>query len=173
MLTNDAKKEWHQQAVENFMLRMKSKEQEVPVKPTVPSFAVRRLRASLMLEECLETIRHGLGIDIQFRLQDLAMKEICFIDARRPSLLQLADGLGDCNVVNEGTGSAFGIALAPIYRIVMANNLSKFGPGHSYNELGKLIKPKDFVGPEFPIMGELIAQGANADTDFGSWDKIA
>jgi predicted HAD superfamily Cof-like phosphohydrolase len=172
MLTNDAKKEWHQQAVENFMLRMKSKEQEVPVKPTVPSFAVRRLRASLMLEECIETIRHGLGIEIEVK-PTTGFSDWQFIDARRPSLLQLADGLGDCNVVNEGTGSAFGIALAPIYRIVMANNLSKFGPGHSYNELGKLVKPKNFVGPEFHIMGELIAQGADAEKDFGAWDNVA
>lgn len=181
MLTNDGKKEWHQLAVETFMLRMKdSKQNQIPTKPTVPSLEVRKLRASLMLEECLETIRDGLGLDVmvgnaetKFNMSSsIILGSLRFEEARRPSLLQLADGLGDQHVVNEGTGSSFGIALAPIYRIVQPNNLSKFAPGHSYREDGKLIKPKDFTGPEFQLMEELIRQGADPEKDFGAWDKI-
>lgn len=169
MLTNEAKKSWHQLAVETFMLRMKSAEQNVPVKPEIPSLAVRRLRASLMLEECIETIRLGLGIDVfacrpqgPVLLDDSIKFDFKEAD-HKPSLIQIADGLADQRVVNDGTGSACGIALAPIHRIVMPNNLSKFGPGHSYNELGKLVKPKDFVGPDAEIKAELLAQGAKLE----------
>jgi hypothetical protein len=124
-----------------------------------------------MLEECLETIRLGLGIEVIYArpqgpvLIDPTNKtcKITFEESqeRPPNLYQIADGLGDQRVVNDGTGSACGIALAPVHRIVMANNLTKFGPGHSYNELGKLVKPKDFVGPEVEILKELLAQGAD------------
>lgn len=174
MLTNHDRKDQHQLMVEVFMAQMRSDAQAIPIKPTIPSLAVRKLRAHLMLEECLETIRFGLGLDLFVSEPNLKLKhkdKIDFMESgRKPSFIHIADGLGDCRVVNDGTASAFGLAMRPFSMIVMANNLSKFGPGHSFNELGKLVKAPDFVGPKFHIMKELVEQGANADIDFGSQD---
>lgn len=169
-LTNDGKKSKHQLMVEVFMAKMRSDKQAIPTAPTIPSLEIRKLRASLMFEECLETIREGLGLDIRVRqLSDVSHTlgdkgtGFVFEEAREPNLIQIADGLCDQRVVNDGTGSACGMALEPLELIVSANNLMKFGPGHSFNELGKLIKPPNFEGPFHALAVELNLQGADSN----------
>jgi predicted HAD superfamily Cof-like phosphohydrolase len=174
--TNDGKKSQHQLLVESLMLRMRSDKQSVPTAPCIPNLEIRKLRASLMLEECLETIREGLGLNITVRqLSDVKHTlgdegtSFVFEEAREPNLIQIADGLCDQRVVNDGTGSACGMALEPLELIVSANNLTKFAPGHTFNELGKLVKPPNFIGPFIELTQELRAQGADQkqlDADF-------
>src|SRR6185436_12973045 len=96
--------------------------QEVPNKPTIPSLEVRKLRAKLILEEALETIRDGLGIDVIFDdfkndTELLSSKTAKFIfeeaNGITPSLELIADGCEDLKVVTEGCLVACGLIDLP------------------------------------------------------------
>lgn len=92
-------------------------------------------------------------------LRDLNYDDIVFTADRQFSMIALADGLADCSVVNNGTATSCGVAMEPIQEIVDCNNMAKFGPGHSFNDAGKLIKPKDHTPPTEEINLELRRQG--------------
>lgn len=126
--------------------------QSAPPQPTVPDLDTRRLRAMLILEEALETVE-ALGIDLLVeitRTDDmLDMDNFQFMESDDgPDLEEIADGCADISVVTTGTLIACGIRDAPLLEEVDRSNLSKFGPGHSFNEAGKLIKPDDFEEPD-------------------------
>lgn len=142
----------HQQRVEQFMRLAK---QDVPNTPTEPSKEVRLLRARLIFEEAMETIRNGLGvcvaikesygqyIDIGARLDDLE-----FALDYPFNMTETIDGCCDLSVVTIGTLSAIGVLDLPFLRLVDENNLAKFGPGHTIREDGKLIKPLNHKPPD-------------------------
>lgn len=93
---------------------MSSFGQETPTKPTIPSLEIRRLRAKLILEEALETITEGLGLDIFIGLgrrdcKLTAHSMIDFIDIGEPNLVNIGDGCSDLKVVTEGTLVACGL----------------------------------------------------------------
>jgi hypothetical protein len=118
---------------------MSKARQVVPATPTVPEEKIRLLRARLILEEACETI-HALG----FGLQVGELKP-------RPGgidLVDIADGCGDLSVVTIGTLSACGIEDEPVLREIDENNLTKFRPGHTIDEFGKLLKPADHKPPD-------------------------
>src|SRR5260221_14602381 len=128
----------------SLMRGMRSDKHYVPPSQMVPWLSVRKLRATLMLEECLETTGGGFGLDVHTRqLSDvsrgLGEEGVAFVfsEAREPNLVQIADGCSDVEVVTTGTASACGIALQPCFELVACNNLLKFGPGHKYREDGK------------------------------------
>ena len=129
----------HQQRVLEFMLRAK---QEAPTKPTMPNEKIRLLRAKLILEEALETIE-ALGFAV--RMQDgtnlVSMEAVVLSPELVPDLTEIVDGCCDVSVVTTGTLIACGVEDEPVLLAVDRNNLAKFGPGHSYREDGKLIKP--------------------------------
>lgn len=127
----------HQQRVEDFMALAK---QETPAVPVLPCEEIRFLRAQLILEEALETI-DALG----FRV--LPNGGIATRDGE-VDLVQIADGCADVIVVATGTLSACGMHDVEIQEEVDKNNLSKFGPGHSWSAFGKLVKPPGHVGPD-------------------------
>lgn len=147
----------HQQHVESFMLRAR---QDVPVTPTIPSVRVRVLRAKLILEEALETIE-ALGVTVSMHtlagginhinkhrdLDYMAMPDEEF------DLVEVIDGCCDIKVVTTGTLSACGIPDEPFQQLVDANNLSKFGPGHTFRQDGKIVKPPGHEPP--PILAAL------------------
>lgn len=159
--TNDAQKGKHQMMIELFM---RGARQDIPVRPTMPNLAVRKLRARLMLEECLETINAGLGLSVDLHdgrlgMNDLKIEAVQFSEANGGDLIQVADGCADVEVVTVGTASACGIAHAPCFELVSGNNLMKFAPGHSFREDGKLIKPSNHPNIESELCAELIRQG--------------
>ena len=164
--SNDALKSKSQLLVELLMAKMGSKQQSIPTRPTIPSNEVCRLRASLMLEEVLETV-HALGIEVTVSLADgsqkpVDIKSFSFHNVAKPDLVEIADGLGDLDVVGPcGTASACGIAMEPIKAAIDANNLLKFAPGHSFREDGKLIKPANHPDVHDEICRLLIEQGAD------------
>ncbi len=125
----------HQLSVDEFMRLAK---QDLPQKPTLPAENVLKLRAKLILEECLETIA-ALG----FRVEDGLL-----VSSGPPNLVEIVDGCCDIAVVTTGTLSACGIPDLPFQRAVNENNLAKFGPGHSIREDGKLIKPPGHRPPD-------------------------
>lgn len=150
----------NQLVVELFMAMTGDKRQAVPLHPLPPPDEVRLLRARLMLEECLETIQKGLGVQVFLRdpgdimvgeperQLGLDFKQLGFLIESPVDIVELADGLADCEVVNLGTASAAGIAHQPVFEEVMRNNLAKFGPGHTLDAGGKLVKPPDHEPPD-------------------------
>lgn len=106
----------------------------------------------LILEEALETVE-ALGIDLLVEITRtdnmLDMENFQFIESENgPDLKEIADGCADISVVTTGTLIACGIRDSPLLEEVDRSNLSKFGPGHSFSEAGKLIKPDDFEEPD-------------------------
>lgn len=131
----------HQARVTEFMLRAK---QEVPQIPTMPTEKVRLLRAKLILEEALETVA-ALGVRLNHtngagaRLMNT--NDLTFTADGEADIQEIADGCADISVVTIGTLCACGIHDKEVLEAVDRNNLEKFGPGHTFREDGKLIKP--------------------------------
>ncbi len=138
----------HQERVEQLMYQAG---QAVPQKPEIPVLDVRKLRAKLILEESLETIR-GLGFDVKPGQDGLEC-----VAGPEPDIIEIVDGCADVSVVTIGTLSAFGVKDDPILAAVDANNLGTFGPGSFRREDGKWMKPPGYKPAD--IMGLLKAQG--------------
>lgn len=150
-----------QTQVRNFMV---AAQQEIQDKPTVPGLDVRILRAKLLLEETIETIRDGLGLELfiernTYDLHDLTVdiaedenwQEINSVD-----LIQVADGCADVKVVTDGLALACGIDLEPVMEEVDRSNMSKFIDGHR-REDGKWIKGPSYSPADIRYI--LINQG--------------
>lgn len=147
-----------QKQVQDFM---KKADQECPPKPTIPDLATRKLRARLMLEEVLETINDGLGLDVMVKVDLTEYSEIDiktttvveldnikFVRRGKPNLVELADGLADLAYVSYyGTANACGIDMEPIFQEVQKSNISKFIDGYK-DENGKFRKGPSFVPPD-------------------------
>lgn len=141
----------HQKRIEMFMAKAG---QAVPLIPIMPDLETRKLRANIILEEALETIK-GLGFEVNATMPD---GELEVEEAFTPDIVEVVDGCADISVVTIGTLSAFGVKDAPILEAVDLNNLGKFGPGSYRRESdGKWMKPPGFKPAD--IMGLLKAQG--------------
>lgn len=158
----------HQQRVEKFMALAK---QEIPSSPIMPNEKTRELRAKLILEEALETVR-DLGFSAMFCPESVQEQEerwikkdnIVLFPNGKESLKNIADGCADIIVVTTGTLSACGLSDMSVQKEVDDNNLAKFGPGHSFREDGKLIKPPDHKPPKLQQVIDLqIEESKNAD----------
>lgn len=143
----------HQKRVENFMRKAG---QDVPANPTVPDAETRTLRAKLILEEALETVKAmginvttlnlingvNVGVDLSSSLENLKFTATDDVD-----IIEVADGCADITVVTTGTLSAFGISDEELLKVVDEHNLAKFGPGGHRRGDGKWIKPSDLQPP--------------------------
>lgn len=144
---------------------MKGARQNTPDTPIMPDINTRRLRAALILEECLETIA-ALGFEPVISLDPETIEE-CYenlsdegaslslndlklsLEENGPgSLVEIADGVADISVVSIGTLIACGIKDGKLLEVVDQNNLDKLGPGHSFRADGKLIKPANHTKPD-------------------------
>jgi len=143
---------------------MRKAESEVPDQPMVPDESIRRLRAILILEEALETVK-ALGFDIasiHYRnpqgYQPRASLGFDFDNWQvgywnvPPDLVEIADGCADISVVTIGTLSACGIADEAILEEVDLNNLAKFGLGGYRRADGKWIKPAGHQPPDIQAL---------------------
>lgn len=162
LLEKELKAQWHyykrsphQFRVDVFMQRLgKLNGQKVRYEPTTEvTDEERMLRAKLIMEEVLELVIKGLGVELSVDSHhdgsfDLSQETLMFNLGPKVDLLQIADGTADVKVVVTGTQSCFGIDDEPVQAIVDFNNLSKFGLGHSIRADKKLVKPADFEGPE-------------------------
>jgi predicted HAD superfamily Cof-like phosphohydrolase len=143
----------HQRMVDKFM---RLAHQNVPLKPQLLSPEERVLRARLIIEEALETVSAlGVKIDLPNTIR-LDFKDLHFQSEGEMDMVGTVDGCFDLRVVTTGTLSAAGVPDSG-QRIVDLNNLNKFGPGHSIDSFGKLVKPPDHQPPNAAI-GEWLAR---------------
>jgi predicted HAD superfamily Cof-like phosphohydrolase len=125
--------------------------------PEVPPLEERVLRAKLITEEALETVK-ALGFSPRVFLKHagagsvpVELNDMIFVPDREPSLEEIADGCADVMVVTTGTLIACGIPDLPLLKIVDENNLTKVGPGSKIRSDGKVLKPEGYVGPQKEI----------------------
>ena len=130
----------------------------------------RVLRARLILEEALETIVLGLGIQLGVKHRDgLAhidrpesggkfLEQFTFNAVWDLDMVEFVDGVMDLNVVGLGGLVAAGVPDMALRREVDANNLLKITNGHTDPETGKFIKPKDHPAPNIAgILEDIIS----------------
>ena len=97
-------------------------DQEVKTTPSIPSSKIRWLRAELILEEALETVR-ALGFNVKIELDTYKFRLAKNLDC---NLIEVADGLADLHYVGYcSTALAFGIDMEPIFAEVHRSNMSK------------------------------------------------
>lgn len=126
---------------------MKNFGQEVPVEPCIPSLEVRKLRAKLILEEALELIIQGLGLngvvdngyggvyDLVHLQESVKGTDLDLEEFKKPSLEEIADGCADLKVVTLGTEVACGIGNSKseeIFNEVMRSNWTKLWTPNEY-----------------------------------------
>jgi predicted HAD superfamily Cof-like phosphohydrolase len=143
-----------QQRVEAFMLLAR---QRVPNRPTEPTEAERIRVVRVMIEEALEMAK-GFGVAVRMKPPTVPpprtpmlvqVKDLVFAPTVRGfDEVEAVDGAVDLRVTATAALSACGIADEEPQQIVDEANLSKFGPGHSFRDDGKLIKPPDFTPPD-------------------------
>ena len=150
----------HYTRVREFMQKVG---QETPSVPVVPDERTRLLRAKLILEEAIETIR-AMGVEVRLREADgqagvvtVDPHELSFAIDGEVDLEGVVDGCADISVVTIGTLIAFGVDDEPVLEEVDRANLRKFGPGSYERDDGKWIKPPDWTPPD--ILGVLERQG--------------
>lgn len=119
-------------------------------------------RAFLHLEETFETLAGMYQNDkkeiVTFR-KDL---QKWFSDrAPSPDYVEIADGLGDCDYINEGTRQLFGFPRVEIAMEIQRANMSK---DLSKDGSGKPIKPAGWKAPN--IRGILLSHGMPTDWKF-------
>jgi predicted HAD superfamily Cof-like phosphohydrolase len=154
-----SKRSEFQLRVDSFMEKAR---QELPDSPCIPSEGVRRLRASLILEEALETIEAlGFGVRTERDHQFIDIDDCLFLPIIDADMVKIADGCCDTMVVTLGTLSACGMSDCDLMTEVCDSNDSKFIDGHIRDD-GKLIKgpayrPADLV----PILVSQSAAGVS------------
>lgn len=143
----------HYQRVRKLMAHIPG--QDTPSSLTVPDERTRVLRATLLLEECIETIE-ALGVRVcavtsEGPLIPIAGEGRCDFDFSCDGLCDIvgvADGCADVSVIATGTLVACGIPDKALLEAVDENNLAKFGPGSYVRADGKLVKPPGHKPPD-------------------------
>lgn len=142
----------NQASAREFMQKARQTVRSTPELPTQDE-AIRC--AGLIMEEVLETIRDGLGLE-PFLLSEgpefisIALgKGVQFRkrSGHEPSLVDIADGIADSAFVLLCLANACGIDIQPVIEEVCRHNLLKFGPGSYRNSDGKWVKPEGMEPP--------------------------
>lgn len=129
--------------------------QETPAAPTIPDEETRVLRAKLILEEALETVK-ALGVGVRVTTDDGRevdfhhVDHLDFFPAGDVDLEGVVDGCADISVVTVGTLIAFGVDDEPVLEEVDMANLRKFAPGSYRRDDGKWMKPPGWTPPDIP-----------------------
>jgi predicted HAD superfamily Cof-like phosphohydrolase len=150
----------NQQRVKEFMERIPSQAKHINSKPTMPPLNIRKLAAKVILEEAMETINFGLGLDIRMIKwiqtggkddildESIEFETLHFEESkqRQPDLIELADGLADLEVVLLDAANFAGIPQQAVFDEVMDNNMLKLENG-MIDAVGKLVKPVNHPKP--------------------------
>lgn len=99
---------------------------DVPITPTVGE---RILRAKLLLEETIETIEKGLGLELHYDGARINFGseafEVIHPEGRLYDPVETLDGLADVKVIANGTAVAFGLPMDEADHEVFASNMTK------------------------------------------------
>ena len=134
----DIEKTFQTDTVREFM---KQAGQSIPRVPTEPTEDERLLRARLILEEALETITRGLGIQVSHDSQILEKSSDFFLDIENDfDMIETIDGAEDLRWVGvDGIYVMCGVDPVAPREEVNRSNMSKFIDGHR-REDGKWVK---------------------------------
>jgi len=123
--------------VRNFM---QNAGQKTPAVLTNPSKDERILRAKLILEEAMELIERGLGVEVSVNEYILNSNKLSYKTVSEPDIVEAMDGAADLMWVGvAGVAVVFGCNLEPVLQEVSRSNNSKFIDGYR-REDGKWIK---------------------------------
>jgi len=130
---------------------------DVPIadRPRVPSDARVRLRAALIVEECLELLDAMFDRKQIVEVARLSLNRVCAQAPLRVDLPAAADALTDIAYVVEGACLELGIDSDPVFDLVHRANMAK--TGGPIREDGKRLKPPGWTPPD--VAGELKRQG--------------
>ncbi len=105
--------------------------QKTPTVLTNPSEDERILRAKLILEEAMELIERGLGIEVSLNEYILESSRLAYKVVSEPDVVEAMDGAADLMWVGvAGVAVVFGCNLEPVLQEVSRSNNSKFIDGH-------------------------------------------
>lgn len=111
-----------------------------------PDDARVRLRADLILEECVEVIDAMFEecVGLPYEWDNVERRDV-HVDH-----VALADGLADLIYVCIGAANEFGIPLDKVWAEVHRSNMAKIGPNGEVKrrEDGKVIKPDGWTPPD-------------------------
>ena len=114
--------------VRNFMQKAG---QKTPTVLTNPSKDERILRAKLILEEAMELIERGLGIEVSLNEYILESSKLAYKIVSEPDVVEAMDGAADLMWVGvAGVAVVFGCNLEPVLQEVSRSNNSKFIDGY-------------------------------------------
>lgn len=141
---------------------------ELPVGPTV-ELRMADLRASLLLEEAIETVEalgyrlhafdyegNEVGPLVTGGRDEAGQLHIRLHPDLTPDLAEVIDGLCDIKYVADGAAATFGVDLDPFFRAVHRSNMSK--AGGPVRADGKRLKPEGWTRPDIAgMLGDLLA----------------
>jgi predicted HAD superfamily Cof-like phosphohydrolase len=115
-------------------------------RPTEGSEALRRLRATLVLEEALE-FAEACGYEVTLSLSGKPV--LSTSPTTRHDLVAMADALGDLEYVVQGANLAFGLPSRTIFEEIHRSNMSKLGHDGKpiYRDDGKVLKSTRYTPP--------------------------
>lgn len=116
--------------------------------PGIHDPALARLRSTLLLEECTETMVSLVGREETERMLIRRVRELDDLKDTHGDPVAQADGLVDTVVIANGTAVAGGFIMEPLFHEVMDANDRKVGLGARVRHDGKLLKPADWRGPD-------------------------
>lgn len=141
---------------------MKAADQPFSPVPIVPPREVRKLHASLILEEAMETI-HAMGFELVWEISEENPRgHYVYLDTEDgPNLTEIYDGLADTSYVVNGAANAFGLDLQAGHDEAHRSNMSKFIDGYRRDD-GKWIKGPSYSKADFAtLIGKQITEFVN------------
>lgn len=110
----------------------------------------------------IRTGKHFKGkIDRKF-IRQMVVDELDELDEAKDEAAEV-DALLDATYYILHHLSGTGLDIRPIWKLIHLANMKKFGPGGHVNEIGKWVKPSNFVSPDDDIRSEIKNQRENQE----------
>ncbi len=133
-----------------------------PVSPDVPALRDAKLRASLILEEALETATALVGREAAYELVEEQMDKQWAKPNGVPDIAEAIDGLCDLLYVAYGAAEAIGVDLEPFFDEVHRTNMLKDGSKEIDSHGKRGGKPPGWKKPDIAGMLDDMADARRA-----------
>lgn len=123
------------------------------------------LRVGLVFEEACEFVE-ACGFRVSLAWSPVAERHSWGLErVRKPDLVAAIDALCDMLYVIIGTFVAWGLNPQPFWDEVHRSNMAKLGPGATFREDGKMLKPEGWKPPDLRlVLEDEIAQAKRKET---------